>query len=124
MEREKRIVVGLALSCDPGLLPVVEGLVSGLAGQLGFEESRQHNLQQGVIQACRRLMGAAGTYNGREVHLQFTGFPDRLEVVLEDEVQAAEESETESFLLQQLLDRVSVEQTGEGKLRLTLVMYR
>lgn len=124
MQSENEIEVGLALSCDPELVTVVDALVSGLAAQLGFAASRQRNLQQGVAQACRRLMGAAESPDGREVYLRFTGFPDRLEIVLEDEVEATVESETDTFLLHQLLDRVTIEETGEGKLRMTLVMYR
>lgn len=123
MGSDKRIAVALALTADPELLPVVEGLVSGLAAQLGFGESQQRNLRQGVEQACRSLM-RSGKGDGRgEMRLELAGFSDRLEIVLEDGGGTCESSEADMFLLTQLLDRVALEEMGKGKSRLTLVKY-
>ncbi|OFV84332.1 MAG: hypothetical protein A3D93_06750 [Acidobacteria bacterium RIFCSPHIGHO2_12_FULL_67_30] len=123
MGSDKRIAVALALTPDPDLLPVVEGLVGGLAEQMGFPENQRLNLQQGVEQACRGLMVAAAGDGEGDLRLDFAGFADRLEVTVEDGGQSEQALEADAYLLTQLLDRVSVEEIGEGHLRLTLIKY-
>lgn len=123
MGSDKQITVAIALSPDPELLPVVDAVVSRLAEQMGFEESQRFNLQQGIQQACRCALENCGGRRGEELRLEFSAFSDRLEVVVEDGQDATKVAEADSFLLNQLLDRVAFEETGEGKLRMTLVKY-
>jgi len=120
MGAEERTAVVLVFSPDAELIPVAEGLVSGLAEQMGFAESARMNLQQGVGRACRRLL--EGARDSGELRVQCRGFADRVEIILEDGG-AADADEADTFLLTQLLDRVSVEDTGEGRQRVTLVKY-
>ncbi len=122
MASETRIAVALALTPDPDLLPVVDVLVAGVATRLGFGKKRQRNLQRGVQQACRRLMEAAEASRDGEIHLDVAGFLDRLEIVLRDKV-SARPSDKESRLLNQFIDRVSLEETQDGRARWTLVQY-
>src|SRR3970282_2012990 len=79
MGRDKRSAVSLALTPDPDLLPVVEGLVGGLAEQMGFAENHRLNLQQGVERACRRLMPPNAGGEG-DLALGFAGFSQPLGV--------------------------------------------
>lgn len=123
MGSDKRIHVAMTLTADPELLPVVRGLVGQMAEQMGFKETQRLNLQQGVQQACRRAMAEGIGKGGETLHLDFTSFPDRIEIVVEEGVKASLNAEANSFLLNQLLDRVVFEETDEGKLRLTLVKY-
>lgn len=123
MGSDKRLAVAMALTPDPELLPVVQGLVSGLAEQLGFGEGQRLNLQQGVLQACRGAMGTGSEDGVEELRLEFSGFADRLEIVVEEGEGLCEPSGADSFLLNQLLDRVSFEELAEGHRRLTLVKY-
>ena len=123
MGSDKQIAVAMALTPDLGLLPVVEGLVNRLAEKMGFGESQRLNLQKGVGRACRQLIENWGGNGGGEMQLEFSGFSDRLEIVVEDGEGAREAAEPDSFLLNQLLDRVVFEETGEGKSRITLVKY-
>lgn len=123
MGSDKRMAVALVLTPDPGLLPVVQGLVGGLADQMGFAESRRINLQQGVEQACRRLLGSGPGDTGGELRLDFAAFADRLEILVENGGENSETAESDFFLLTQLLDRVAFEQTPAGKRRLTLVQH-
>lgn len=120
MSGDQRIAVALALTPDPSLLPVVQGVVASLAEQVGFGESQRLNLQQGVERACRRWMEAGSGKAEASLRLEFAAFPDRLEVVLED---GGEAGEADSFLLTHLLDRVSSEEIGGGRQRLTLVKF-
>ena len=123
MGSDKRLVVALTLTPDPELLPVVQKLVKWLAERMGFGKSQRLNLQQGVEQACRLLMEKWTGEAGAEMRLEFAGFSDRLEIVVEDGEDVSEPTETDSFLLTQVLDRVAFGETREGKLRLTLVQY-
>ena len=123
MGSDRRIAVALTLTPDPALLPVVQGLVSGLAVQMGFPENQRLNLQQGVEQACRTLVVGAGRDGAADWRLDFAGFADRLEITVEDGGQSGETLEAGAYRLTQLLDRVSVEEIGEGHLRLTLIKY-
>lgn len=116
MDTGKKLALQVELTPDPDLFPVVRLLVARLAEQMKLRESQRLNLQQGVAQICRR---AAEQSNGATVRLQFVGFADRLEVVAEG---ATGMAETDLFLLNQLLDRVSLEEAG-GQGRLTLVQY-
>lgn len=121
MGTEKRMRVVLALTPDPDLVPVVAGLTGGLADQMGFEESQRLTLLEGVEQACRCLMGKGRANDGARMRVAFCAFPDRLEIIVEDGGDAAEPSEADSYLLNQLLDRVAVEETNEGTVRLILI---
>ncbi len=94
------------------------------AEHLGFAESAQRNLAEGLACACRQVMRQAG--RGREeVRVQFAGYEDRVEISLEDGHDAGpdEMNEADACLLTQLLDRVVFDETADGKLRLTLVHY-
>jgi hypothetical protein len=123
MGNDKRIGVALALTPDPALLSVVQGLVGGLAEQMGFPENQRLDLQQGVEQACRGLMVAAADGGEGRLRVDFAGFADRLEVTVEDGGQSAQAVEAGAYRLTQLLDRVSVEEIGEERLRMTLIKY-
>ena len=123
MGSDRRIAVAVALTPDPALLSVVEGVAGGLAEQMGFPENRRLHLQQGVEQACRGLMQAAPGGSAADLRLNFAGFSDRLEITVEDGGQSEQALEAGAYRLTQLLDRVSVEEIGEGHLRMTLVKY-
>lgn len=123
MGSDRRIAVAVALTPDPALLSVVEGVAGGLAEQMGFPENRRLHLQQGVEQACRGLMPAAPGGGAADLRLNFAGFSDRLEITVEDGGQSEQAVEAGAYRLTQLLDRVSVEEIGEGHLRMTLVKY-
>ncbi len=122
MGSDKRIAVAVALTPDPALLSVVEGVAGGLAEQMGFPENQRLHLQQGVEQACRGLLPAAPG-GAADLRLDFAGFSDRLEITVEDGGQSEQALEAGAYRLTQLLDRVSVEEIGEGHLRMTLVKY-
>jgi len=115
--------VDLALTPDPGLLSAVEATVRVLAGQLGLRESKQQTLVAGVERACRRAFEHWPEGNGRELQLHFSSFSDRLEVVVDDGVRDLPTQEQDEFLLLQLVDRVSFEETEEGTVRITLVQF-
>ncbi len=123
MGAARQVAVVLELTTDPELLAVVRRTAGVLASQLGFPKGQQLSLQEGVEQACQQLLQRSGC-EGRTLPVVFTGFSDRLEIVVENEADGTETSEEESYLLRQLLDRVVVEETEAGKLRLTLVKYR
>lgn len=101
---------------------MVQGFVEQLAGQLNFKESHRLNLKEGVGRACAQMMESGGNASRGEMQLEFNGFPDRLEIVLEAG-EGGKPAETQAFLLNELLDRVSVEETPQGGRRLTLVKY-
>lgn len=113
--------MALGITPDLELLSVVEGLVGGLAEQMGFPEPHRLGLVAGVGQACRLLMGTRVGNDGSEMHFEFAAFADRLEIVVEDGGKASQPTEADSYLLAQWLDRVSMEDTEEGRVRLTLV---
>jgi anti-sigma regulatory factor (Ser/Thr protein kinase) len=119
MDNGKKLALTVVLSPVLDLLPVVRLLVGRLAERMSLRESRRLNLQQGVAQVCGRAMERAGE-NGNPIRLQFSGYPDRLEVVVENKVKL---NESESYLLNQLLDRVAFEESPNGRDRLTLVQY-
>lgn len=123
MGSDKRIAVALALTPDPALLPVVQGLVGSVAERMGFPEGQRGDLQQGVERACRNLMATGGGNGKEDLRLDFAGFSDRLEITVEDSGEVETKLEAEAFLLTRLLDRVSVEELGEGHWRLTLTKY-
>lgn len=123
MGGNKQIAVGMALTPDPQLLPVVQGLVNRLAEKMGFGEGQRFNLQEGVRQACRYLIENWGTSPAEDIELEFSGFADRLEIVVENGEGGGEAASPESFLLNQLLDRVVFEETEQGKSRITLIKY-
>jgi anti-sigma regulatory factor (Ser/Thr protein kinase) len=122
MGERDQITVRMRVTRVPEFLPVVQGFVAGLAEQLNFKEGQRLKLKQGIGQACAQLMEASGNSVGQEIEFEFNGFPDRLEIVVESG-QGGETVETQAILLNQLLDRVSVEDTPGGGQRLTLVKY-
>lgn len=115
--------VDLTLTPDAGLLPAVEAAVSVLATQMGFTESRRRMLAQGVEQACRRALAGWPSGNHDLLTLSFIRFADRLEIVVEDGEAKAQEADADAFLLTQLVDRVTFEETETGRARVTLVQY-
>lgn len=121
MSNEKRLTVGITLTPDPSLLPVVGAFLMRMAAQAGFEEKDQLNLRQGFEQVCRRLMAASPGADSGEIRLRFDDFSDRLEITLEGRAGDPEGAEADSYLVNQLLDRVVVEELGEGRLHMTLV---
>ena len=124
MTDHRRIGVVMTLTPDPELIPAVQGMTSRLAEHLGFAESGQRNLAEGLACACRQVMRKAGGER-EEVRVQFAGYEDRVEISLEDGHDAGQDemNEADACLLTQLLDRVVFDETADGKLRLTLVHY-
>ncbi|MFQ5695713.1 MAG: hypothetical protein ACE5HB_06970 [Terriglobia bacterium] len=123
MAAERIVAVALTLTPDPTLLPVVKGLVNRLAEQLGMEEAQRMNLQHAVGQACRPLLERRNGRAPGEVRLELSGFRDRLEILVEGTAPEEPADEAESFLLNQLFDRVTVEAEEAGRTRLALVKY-
>lgn len=117
-----QITMRMKVTPVPEFLPVVQGFVEQLARQLNFKESQRLNLKEGVGRACARMMEPGGGASRGEMQLEFNGFPDRLEIVLESG-ESRKPAETQAFLLNELLDRVSEEETREGGRRLTLVKF-
>jgi len=115
----------MTLTPDPNLVPAVQGMTGRLAEQLGFEESQRRNLAEGVGQACRHMMRKAKGMD-EDVQLEFSGYDDRVEIHLENGHDATEPppmSDADSYLLNQLLDRVVFDDNGKGKFRLTLIHF-
>lgn len=123
MSDNKQNAVQLALSPAPELLPVVQSVVERLAEQMSFGENQRVSLKQGVQQICRRLLEKPANLRGRELRMEVCGFSDRMEIVLEAKGQARETEEADRVLLNQLLDRVTFEEAGNGQMRITLVKY-
>jgi hypothetical protein len=120
------MALAMTLTPDPVLVPAVQGLTGRLAEQLGFEESQRRNLTEGVGEACRQMMRKLKGIEDDEVQLEFSGYDDRVEIHMENGHDATEPppvSEADSYLLNQLLDRVIFDDNGKGKFRLTLVHY-
>jgi hypothetical protein len=122
MDEIDQITMRMKVTPVPEFLPVVQGFVEQLAGQLKFKESQRLNLREGVGRACAQMMESEGGASQGEMQLEFNGFPDRLEIVLESG-EGKEPGETQAFLLNELLDRVSLEETPEGGRRLMLVKF-
>jgi hypothetical protein len=122
MDEIDQITMRMKVTPVPEFLPVVQGFVEQLAGQLKFKESQRLNLKEGVGRACAQMMESGGGASQGEMQLEFNGFPDRLEIVLESG-KGGEPAETQAFLLNELLDRVSLEETPEGGRRLMLVKF-
>jgi hypothetical protein len=113
------MALAMTLTPDPVLVPAVQGL-------MGFEESQRRNLTEGVGEACRQMMRKLKGIEDDEVQLEFSGYDDRVEIHMENGHDATEPppvSEADSYLLNQLLDRVIFDDNGKGKFRLTLVHY-
>ena len=123
MSDNKQNAVQLALSPAPELLPVVQSVVERLAEQMSFGENQRVSLKQGVQQICRRLLEKPANLRGRELRMEVCGFSDRMEIVLEAKGQSRETEEADRVLLNQLLDRVTFEEAGNGQMRITLVKY-
>jgi hypothetical protein len=121
MDTDKQIAVRITLSAVPEFLPLLQSLVDRLAQHREFEENQRLQLKQGIQQASRHLMQDGE--KGGEVSLEIAGYPDRVEVVVETEKDLGA-SEADLYLLNELLDRVALEEGGEGRLRLTLVQYQ
>lgn len=119
----RQTTVRMVVTRVPEFLPVVQGFVDQLAQQMRFDQRHRLTLKQGVLQACRRMMEPGDGGGSEEIQLEFLGYPDRLEIVVESGADVPGATETDAFLLNQLLDRVSVEETGEGGQRITLVKY-
>lgn len=124
MGRERQITVRMTLTPVPEFVRVVQGFLNRLAEQWGYSEGQRLNLREGLRQALGRREPSKPGRAGREWNLEFLGFPDRLEIVLETENESAGTNEAELYLLNQLLDRVVFEEAGPGRRRLTLVKYR
>lgn len=122
MDTSKEVKVQMVLTPAPELLPVLQGFVDRLAEMMSFAECQRFNLKQGLRHACRRMMEGEAAAE-EEIRLELSGFPGRLEIALETTAQAAQMTEADSFLLNQLLDRVVFEEIGEGHARITLVKY-
>jgi len=116
----------MTLTPDPALVPAVQGMTGRLAEQLGFAEEQRQNLTQGIGEACRQMMRKARGIEDEDVELEFSGYDDRVEIHLENGHAATEPppmSDADSYLLNQLLDRVVFDDNGKGKFRLTLVHF-
>lgn len=122
-ERAGPSTVHFALTPAPEFLPTLKVAVSRLAEQAGVEETHRFNLQQAVAQACRRALEKEAQEAGAELRMTVSRLSDRLEIVVEGGKDASKTTEADLFLLNQLLDRVILEETAEGKRRLTLVKY-
>jgi len=120
MDTDRQIGVRVTLSAVPEFLSLVQALADRLAQNRDFSESQRLQLKQGIQQACRHLMGAGGEPG--EMCLDLSGYPDRVEIVVETD-RDLETSEADLYLLNELLDRVALEESGEEGLRLTLVQY-
>lgn len=123
MNTNDQTAVQMALTPVPELIPVVQGFVDRLAEQMSFSESQRVNLRQGIKQICGRIMEKGKGAGAQEMRLEFSGFPDRLEIVLEANGPALEASEADASRLNQLLDRVLFEEAKKGQKRVTLVKY-
>jgi hypothetical protein len=126
MTNHRRIALVMELTPDPDLVPAVQGMTGRLAEHLGFAEDQRRRLAEGVGQACRQMMRKAKGILDEDVKLWFSGYEDRVEISLEDGHDATEPppmSDADSYLLNQLLDRVVFDSNGRGKFRLTLVHY-
>ncbi|MCI0404401.1 MAG: hypothetical protein L0212_12930 [Acidobacteria bacterium] len=126
MTNHRRIALVLTLTPDPDLVPAVQGLTGRLAEQLGFEDDQRRNLTEGIGQACRQMMRKAKGIEDEDVQVWFSGYEDRVEISLENGHDATEPppmSDADSYLLNQLLDRVVFDSNGRGKFRLTLIHY-
>jgi hypothetical protein len=55
-ERDQITVMRMKVTSVPEFLPVVQGFVEQLAGQLNFKESQRLNLREGVGRACAQMM--------------------------------------------------------------------
>ena len=120
MDSDKQIAVRITLSAVPEFLTLVQSLVDRLAHNRDFAESQRLQLKQGIQQASRHLMRGAG--EPAEMSLELAGYADRVEIVVETEKDLGT-SEADLFLLNELLDRVALEESGGGQHRLTLVQY-
>lgn len=117
------VTATMRLTAHPELLPVVQAFVARMAEQLSFAESERMNLKQALQYACRRPMSQWESNGEHEIALEFKGFADRLEIVLELPQEGTETPEPDSYLLSQVLDRVVEEETPEERYRMTLVKY-
>jgi hypothetical protein len=123
MDAEKQIAVRMVVSAVPESLAVVQSLADRLAQNRDFEESQRLQLKQGIEQASRHLLRREEEGEEAELSLDLAGYADRVEVVVETEKDRGT-SEADLFLLNELVDRVVLEESGEGQLRLTLVQYQ
>ena len=124
MAGDSQTAVRMVLTPAPELLPVVQGFVDRLAEQKGFTETQRLNLKQGLQQACRRVVEAWRGDPEAELKLEFQSFADRLEITIQDRNGSSAENEADLVLLNQLVDRVLIEEAGQGQRRLKLVKYR
>lgn len=120
METEKQIAVRITLSAVPEFLPLVQSLADRMAVNREFAESQRLQMKQGIQQASRHLLQGEG--EDAEMSLDLAGYADRVEIVVESQKDLGA-SEADLYLLNELLDRVALEESGGGLHRLTLVQY-
>lgn len=112
----------MRVTAVPEFSSIIALFVDRMAQQAGLAESGRFNLKEGVQRTLAAALEEGKGGSGGEIQLEFMGFSDRLELVVEGGA-AAEPAEADSFLLNQLLDRVTVEEAGETGKRITLVKY-
>jgi hypothetical protein len=61
MDEIDQITMRMKVTPVPEFLPVVQGFVEQLAGQLKFKESQRLNLKEGVGRACAQMMESEGS---------------------------------------------------------------
>lgn len=113
----------MRVSAVPEFGPIIDLFVDRMAQQVGLVESERFNLKQGVQRTIGGSLDEGEGGSSREIQLEFSGFSDRLELVVEMGGAVAEPAEANSFLLNQLLDRVTVEEAVDSGKRVTLVKY-
>lgn len=121
MDTEKQFAVRITMSAVPEFLALVQRLADRLAENREFAESQRLQLKQGIQQACRHLTAEPG--DAAELSVDISGYPDRVEIMMETQT-GLETSEADLYLLNELLDRVALEENEGGRLRLTLVQYQ
>jgi len=123
MGGEEQTTVQMVVTPVPEFLPVVQNFVDRLAEQLNFGEPQRGHLKEGVGRTCAPMMDAAEGVAAEPIRLEFGGYPDRLEVIVEAAQGRGKAPDVSTSRLEELLDRVQVEETAGGGQRVTLVKY-